>query len=68
MQITSIERHAGSGMWHGTAIVGGKNHTWFYRPRSFLRMAEQDEIPALFYEHRAAGWRTADRSQGSQDG
>jgi hypothetical protein len=44
MQITSIERHAGSGMWHGTAIVGGKNHTWFYRPRSFLRMAEQDEI------------------------
>jgi hypothetical protein len=44
MKITKIEKAAGSGLWHGTAIVGGKNHTWFYRPRSFLHMAVQDEI------------------------
>jgi hypothetical protein len=44
MKITKIEKHTGSGIWHGTAIVGGKNHTWFYQPRSFLHMAVQDEI------------------------
>jgi hypothetical protein len=44
MQITSIEKDAGSGMWHGTATRAGKNCLWYYRPRSWLRVQEQDEI------------------------
>jgi hypothetical protein len=43
MQITSIERHAGSGQWLGTAHDGAKNYLWYYQPRSFLHMQEQDE-------------------------
>jgi hypothetical protein len=44
MQITNIEKHAGSGMWHGSANDGDKNYLWYYRPRSSFRMQEQDEI------------------------
>jgi len=43
MNITSIERHAGSGMWHGTATHAGKNCMWYFRPRSWLHVHEQDE-------------------------
>ncbi|MBB4422298.1 hypothetical protein GGD66_000824 [Bradyrhizobium sp. CIR48] len=43
MLITSIERHAGSGMWHGTAVHEGRGLMWYYRPRSWLRVQQQDE-------------------------
>ncbi|TYL91327.1 hypothetical protein FXB40_28925 [Bradyrhizobium rifense] len=43
MNITSIERHAGSGMWHGTAVHEGRSLMWYYRPRSWLHVHEQDE-------------------------
>jgi hypothetical protein len=49
MKITHIEKHVGSGMWHGTAVVSGKNHTWYFRPRSFLHMAVQDEINLRYF-------------------
>jgi hypothetical protein len=44
MKITSIEFHQGSGMWHGHAVAGGKNHEWFYRPRERLLVREQDDL------------------------
>ena len=44
MIITSIELHAASGQWHGTAYAGAKNYLWYYRPRSFLHMQEQHEL------------------------
>ncbi len=44
MKITSIEKHAGSGIWHGTAAASARNYPWFYEPRSGLRMQAQDEI------------------------
>ncbi|MEY9590576.1 hypothetical protein ABIA06_002867 [Bradyrhizobium yuanmingense] len=43
MLITSIERHTGSGMWHGTAIHEGKRLMWYFRPRSWLHVHEQDK-------------------------
>jgi hypothetical protein len=42
MMIISIEKHHGSGMWHGTANDGDKNYLWYYRPRSWLRMQKQE--------------------------
>lgn len=44
VKITRIERHAASGMWHGMATGAAKNYEWFYQPRSFLHMREQDDI------------------------
>jgi hypothetical protein len=44
MNITSIEMHAGSGMWHGTATHAGKHLLWYFRPRSWLHVQEQDDI------------------------
>lgn len=43
MLITSIQRDAESGMWHGTAVHEGKRLMWYYRPRSWLHVHEQDE-------------------------
>jgi hypothetical protein len=42
MQITSIERHDGSGMWHGSAIAGDKKYLWYYRPRGMFRISEEE--------------------------
>ena len=44
MKITKIEKHTGSRMWHGTATIGARNYMFYFRPRSFLHMTEQDEI------------------------
>ncbi|MDT7817519.1 MAG: hypothetical protein QOJ42_7435 [Acidobacteriaceae bacterium] len=44
LKITKIEKHAGSGMWHGTAAAGTNQYLWYFRPRSWLRMQEQDKI------------------------
>jgi hypothetical protein len=30
-------------MWHGTATRAGKNYLWYFRPRSWLHVQEQDE-------------------------
>jgi hypothetical protein len=44
MQITGIEFHRGSGMWHGTASEGDKKYMFYYLPRSLFHMTEQDEM------------------------
>jgi hypothetical protein len=43
MKITKIEKHTGSGMWHGTATIGAKNYEWFYEPRRRFAAREQND-------------------------
>jgi hypothetical protein len=44
MQITSIEAPPlNCSVWSGTAIEGTKKLLWYYEPRSWLHVQEQDE-------------------------
>jgi hypothetical protein len=45
MMITGIERPpAGSTIWSGTAEQGSQKLQWFYWPRNWLHVREQDSI------------------------
>jgi hypothetical protein len=68
MKITHIEKHVGSGMWHGTAVVSGKNHTWYFPTQVIPSHGSAGRNkPALLYEHRSAGRRAAGRVEGDPD-
>ncbi|RTE92463.1 hypothetical protein D6B98_13110 [Bradyrhizobium sp. LVM 105] len=43
MKITSVEKHVGSGQWFGEAAHEGKRYKWYYQPRRWLHVHEQDE-------------------------
>jgi hypothetical protein len=45
MQITSIEKHAGSDIWHGVATEDADHYQWFWDEDSPLplKMRQQDQ-------------------------
>jgi hypothetical protein len=45
MKITSIAKpDPGANIWSGKAKIGNRNLEWFYWPRHWLHVREQDEI------------------------
>src|ERR1700691_1492676 len=47
MKITRVEKPLpppAAAIWHGTSIDGSRNLQWFYWPRHWLHVREQDEI------------------------
>jgi len=47
MKVTGIEKPLptpAAPVWSGTATEAGKNLQWFYWPRNWLHVREQDEI------------------------
>ncbi len=50
MKITAINKPMKRcTQWWGTAIDGDKNYEWFYQPRRWLHMREEDPgIPGCF--------------------
>jgi hypothetical protein len=47
MQITSIKKahpKPAAPIWSGTAVDGSKNYEWFYWPRCWLHVREQDKL------------------------
>jgi hypothetical protein len=75
MKITSIEKlDRGATIWRGTAKIGRRNSLWFYWPRSWLHVQEQDrrnprcwmniETPEGFREEVLKAIRRVKRSPG----
>ncbi|HYS88230.1 MAG TPA: hypothetical protein VEN78_25005 [Bradyrhizobium sp.] len=51
---TSIEKHEGAGMWHGTASAGDKKYQWYYRPRTLFHVTEAEpSIPGCWMNVKA---------------
>ncbi|MBB4257310.1 hypothetical protein [Bradyrhizobium sp. CIR3A] len=42
MDILTVEKHVGSGQWFGEASHEGKRYKWYYQPRRWLHLHEQD--------------------------
>lgn len=61
MDILTVEKHSGSGQWFGEAVHEGRRYKWYYRPRGWLHVHEQDERNPRCWMNISptAGMRTA---------
>jgi len=75
MILTSVVKpDPGANIWSGTATIGGRNSLWYYWPRNWLHVQEQDgrnprcwmniETPEGFREEVLKAIRRAKRLPG----